>query len=181
MKYNHLTYCLLYSLGFTRRKLGSRASAISATSLATPQLISYPRPPAPYACRTWPVRSWPSIPVSCFSSACILMPPSLVGRRPTTSVMTPIFSGICVPASTEYDSSFCPPSSRRCRVAGLGSVCQFPGSFVPPTMVPPLKKRGIVKLHVPSLFCLVTVFVTSCRSVITVWPWRQRVRYIKSR
>ncbi|CAG9954748.1 unnamed protein product [Clonostachys rosea f. rosea IK726] len=55
-----------------------------------------------------------------------------------------------------YGANAFPPARRTSRVEGRGSTCQFPGSLVPPMMVPPLKKRGIMKLHVPALFCLVT-------------------------
>ncbi|CAI6065252.1 unnamed protein product [Clonostachys chloroleuca] len=69
-----------------------------------------------------------------------------------------------------YGASAFPPARRTSRVEGRGSTCQFPGSLVPPMIVPPLKKRGMIKLHVPSLFCLVTVFVADRTFVMTVCP-----------
>ncbi|CAH0056281.1 unnamed protein product [Clonostachys solani] len=67
-----------------------------------------------------------------------------------------------------YGANAFPPARRTSRVEGRGSTCQFPGSLVPPMMVPPLKKRGMMKLHVPSLFCLVTVFVADRTFVMTI-------------
>ncbi|CAH0030446.1 unnamed protein product [Clonostachys rhizophaga] len=67
-----------------------------------------------------------------------------------------------------YGANALPPARRTSRVEGRGSTCQFPGSLVPPMMVPPLKKRGMMKLHVPSLFCLVTVFVADRTFVMTI-------------
>lgn len=41
---------------------------------------------------------------------------------------------------------------------------------MPPTIVPPAKNLGMIKLQDPSRLCFVTVCVAAVKSVRTVWP-----------
>lgn len=121
------------------------SSTSLATVSATPQDISYPLPPSPYA--------WTTVCPCATLSLSSLAPPCRVGLRPTMScntVTAPDLSAMRGYVATNSRTSVS-LSSRD----GFGS--QLSGSFVPPMMVPPSKLLGTENIQLPSAFCLVTV------------------------
>ncbi|QSS54657.1 hypothetical protein I7I53_02288 [Histoplasma capsulatum var. duboisii H88] len=141
----------LRPLGFPHSLLQSPSSSSAActslnTSSATPQLNSTPLPASPYA---WAILRLPQGSVS--NSRRI--PPCLAGRSPTISRITSNWP--CLFKIEGY--SFAAFLSNCSRTARDGSGLQSLGCFVPPTMVPPFKGRGMRNDQVPSASCCVMV------------------------